>query len=451
MADSPDLDARVTEWTAFIARHRTVSAADVDELESHLRDQVAELTDAGLDEDEAFLVAVKRMGRVDDVAREFAREHSERLWKQLVLGGETSPEGARAGVWVMLGFAAGAAMAVRLPELFGLDLRDDGAGFYARNASLLVLPFLAGYLAWKRRLGPMTLALIGAVFVAAAIVVNAYPYEPSGATEILAALHLPIVTWAVVGLSYMGGEWRSSQRRMDFARFTGEWFIYYVLIALGGGVLVGLTIGIFQALGLDASGFIGGWIVPWGAAGAVIVAAWLVEAKQGVIESMAPVLTAVFTPLFAAMLWASVVVAVVSGSGVDADREVLIIFDVLLVVVTGLLLYAVSARDRDARRGPMDIVRLALVIGALLLDLLGLGAMVARISEFGFSPNKTAALGLNLLLLATLTGSGWRLLGFLRGRSSVDALERWQTAALPLFVGWASVVVVAFPVVFGFL
>ena len=27
---------------------------------------------------------------------------------------------------------------------------------------------------------------------------------------------------------------------MDFVRFTGEWFIYYVLIALGGGVLIGV-------------------------------------------------------------------------------------------------------------------------------------------------------------------------------------------------------------------
>ena len=52
---------------------------------THLRDQVASLTEARASEDEAFLVAVKRRASLDALSREFAREHSERLWKQLVM------------------------------------------------------------------------------------------------------------------------------------------------------------------------------------------------------------------------------------------------------------------------------------------------------------------------------------------------------------------------------
>ena len=63
----------------------------MEELEGHLRDQLAALTEAGLAGDEAFLVAVKRMGSLDALSREFAREHSERLWKQLVM----APDGGR--------------------------------------------------------------------------------------------------------------------------------------------------------------------------------------------------------------------------------------------------------------------------------------------------------------------------------------------------------------------
>ena len=50
----------------------------------------SDLTAAGLAADEAFLVAVKRMGRLDELSREFAREQSGRLWRQLVVsdGGE---------------------------------------------------------------------------------------------------------------------------------------------------------------------------------------------------------------------------------------------------------------------------------------------------------------------------------------------------------------------------
>ena len=57
---------------------------------------------------------------------------------------------------------------------------------------------------------------------------------------VLTAIHLPIALWLVVGVAYVGGDWRSDRRRMDFIRFTGEWLIYFVLIGLGGGVLIGL-------------------------------------------------------------------------------------------------------------------------------------------------------------------------------------------------------------------
>ena len=171
---------------------------------------------------------------------------------------------------------------------------------------------------------------------------------------VLTAIHLPIALWLVVGVAYVGGDWRSDRRRMDFIRFTGEWLIYFVLIALGGGVLIAFTVGTFEAIGLDAEEFINSWLLPCGAMAAVIVSAWLVEAKQSVIENMAPVLTRVFTPLFAAALLAFLVAIVWTSNGIDVERDVLILFDLLLVVVLGLLLYAISARDLAARPGLFD-------------------------------------------------------------------------------------------------
>ena len=88
-------------------------------------------------------------------------------------------------------------------------------------------------------------------FALAALVVNLYPWDADSNTEMLAAFHLPVVLWFVVAYPYMGGTLRSHERRMDFVRFTGEWFIYYVLIALGGGVLMGLTAGILEPAGVD--------------------------------------------------------------------------------------------------------------------------------------------------------------------------------------------------------
>jgi hypothetical protein len=452
MSEGRSLETQVAEWRSFVSQARVFESTNLDELESHLRDRVADLCGVGLREDEAFLIAVKRMGSVDDLTREFALEHSDRLWKQLVLSSSDPSDapGPGSGFGGMILFAVGAALAVKVPEALGLDLLEDGFSFFARNVSLLVLPLLVGFLAWRRRPTTRVLMVLAGVLAAAAVVVNLYPFVPEGVTEILVGIHLPIALWAVVGVAYMGGEWRSHSKRMDFVRFTGEWFIYFVLIALGGGVLMGLTIGMFDALGLDAAEFVTRWILPTGAAGAVIVAAWLVEAKQGVIENMAPVLTSLFTPLFAVMLTASVAVALFAGGGVEIEREALIVFDALLVVVTGLLLYAISAREPHASSGIRDITQLVLLAVAVALDVVGLSAMVGRISEFGFSPNKTAALGLNLVLLMTLVWSAWKLTAFVTGKGTFHALERWQTASLPTYLAWAAVVVVVFPPVFGF-
>src|SRR5437867_1474895 len=87
-ADQP-LEDQIAEWRAYLRRRKALHSPDVEELEGHLRDQLAALTEAGLAGDEAFLVAVKRMGSLDALSREFARAHSERLWKQLVIAPAT--------------------------------------------------------------------------------------------------------------------------------------------------------------------------------------------------------------------------------------------------------------------------------------------------------------------------------------------------------------------------
>jgi hypothetical protein len=147
-----DLEAEIDQWRAHARRRQAVSASDVDELEDHLRARIDELSGAGLAADEAFLIAVKRMGGLDELSREFAREHSERLWKQLVLtldGSADDDAVDRRELFVVAGLAVAAAVAIKVPELLGHPLSDDEAGgLYLRNAGLLVLPFTGAYLAW---------------------------------------------------------------------------------------------------------------------------------------------------------------------------------------------------------------------------------------------------------------------------------------------------------------
>ncbi len=447
-ADLPGVEARIEAWRGYLARRAAISAADVDELEAHLRDEMAALTRVGLSDDEAFGVAIGRLGALDGLSREYAREHSDRLWKQLVLGVEDAAPALRRSLQVSLGLAVAAAVAVKVPALFGLTLDEDGLA-YVRNLPLLVLPFLAVFFVWRTRLGALGLGVLAAGFLVAALALNAFPFAENGATEVLATLHLPIALWLLLGIAHAGGDWRSDRARMDYVRFTGEWFIYYVLIGLGGGVLMGLTAAVFSTIGVDTSTFLVEWLLPCGAAGAVLVAAWLVGAKQGVIENMAPVLTRVFTPLLTVMLLAFIAAAIWQRDAVTIDRELLIIFDLVLIVVLGLVLYSVSARDPDAPPGPFERLQVVLLGSALAVDAYVLYAMLGRIGAFGFSPNKVASLGLNVLLLVNLAWSAVLLVGFLRGRRPYAHLERWQTSYLPVYLGWTAAVGLAFGPLFG--
>ena len=237
---------------------------------------------------------------------------------------------------------------------------------------------------------------------------------------------------------------------MNFVRFSGELFIYYVLIALGGGVVTALTFMMFSAIDMNPDWFVAGWLIPCGAAGAVIIGSWLVEAKQSVIENMAPVLTRLFTPLFTVLLLAFLVTMAWTGNPINVKREVLIGFDLLLAVVVGLVLYAASARDPEAPPDFFDALQLLLVVSALAVDAVALTAIAARISEFGFTPNRVAALGENLILLVNLSWSAWLYARFLRKSAPFSALERWQVAYLPVYSAWAALVVVVFPPVFGY-
>lgn len=440
-------EGRIGAWRAAILRGGAVSEGDADELEGHLREQIADLEAAGLAGDEAFLIAVKRLGEVHAITAEYAREHGDRLWKQLAM--PAAADGPSRAVLTMLGFAAVTAVLVQAARLLA-GLPESGSAWFVRDISLFVLPVLAGYFAVVRRMPLRRTLALGAVVAVLALAVNLFPFTEGASTDVLVAIHLPVALWLLVGVAYVGGDIRSSARRMDFIRFTGEWAIYYALIALGGGVLVGLTVAVLSPIAPEAIEQVLTWVIPSGAAGAVIVAAWLVEAKKSVIENLAPVLTAIFTPLFAVMLLVAAVVYTVAGAGQDFDRDLLLVFDLLLLVVLGLVVYGISARQGGQGAGAMDVIRLVAVVAALALDVLVLGSMLARVGEFGFTANRVAALGLNLVLLVNLTVTAFSTVRLVAGRGTASQIERWQTAYLPVFAAWLGVVLLVLPPVFGF-
>ncbi len=451
--DSRDLlEAWVLEWRARL-RELGVGSDALAELEERLRETAADLAGAGLAADEAALVAIRRLSSEHGPTSEFARENAGGAWAVAPAAEpESGPTSERSvpEVAVVFALAVAAAAALKLAGLADAASGEGADDFYARNSAFFPLPWLTVYLAWRRRLGWRLAAVVGLAFAVPLALANLYPYEADGMTFALTVIHTPLALWLVVGMVHTGGKWSSPDRRTAFVRFTGTVLICYGLIALGGGLLTGLSIVVFHSIGLDLEQFAETWILPCGAMGAVVVSAWLAETKRGLVGVIPQSLARIFTPLLLFLFVAFLVTMAATGQGIDLDREMLIAFDVLLVLVVCLLLYSLSARASNARPGWVAHVQLALVIAALVVDVVALVAIAGRISEYGASANKLAALAENLILLVNLVWSAWLYVRLHRGEVAITAVERWQTGYLPVYAAWAAIVVMVLPPMFGF-
>ncbi len=270
-----DIARELAQWRAFVSLREGVAAEDVDELEDHLLATVEDLTGRGLAGDEAFLVAVKRLGRTDAIAREFAREHSDRLWKQLVLGDAAPDAGglSRTGLVPMLVFAVLAGLAVRIPA--GLASPGAAAGVLPGWALLGVAAVAAAYAGWVRRpVSALGAGSVSAVLVLLGLANALYPFAEPRHTQVLFLLHAAIALAVALGAVYVPTGWREPDRWLDWIRFVGEFAVYNVLLALVGGALVALALFSFEVVGLDAGRALEDWVLPLGVGGAVIVAAW---------------------------------------------------------------------------------------------------------------------------------------------------------------------------------
>lgn len=448
-----DLELNIRSWNNYVRAHGHLKDADILELENHLRDEIEDLTKAGLTQDESFLIGVKRLGNVSAISEEYAKVNTENLWKQLL----SDPENAIAAGrnwkeigWVIL-FSLIAGTLMKVPELFGFKLFNDAdILFYFKNLGLFILPFVAAFFLIKHQSGWKRASIILGIFCLSAVVINIYPSHSPHDTEMLTGIHLPIFLWLATGAAYLGTEWKESRRRMDFIRFTGEVFIYGVLIFCGIIVLSLFTLAIFNAIHVDLSSFIEQYLVVYGGCATVMIAVYLAEAKKSIVENFAPVLAKIFIPLFLLTMVAFLAVMIVSGKSPFIDREFLIGFDLMLVLVLGLVLYSISARDPRGRNKLFDFMNLALILASLAIDGIALFAILVRLTSFGVTPNKVAALGENLILLVNLGGLAWLYICHLFRKTDFEKLEKWQTSYLYVYAVWMGVVAFLFPIIFHF-
>jgi len=76
-----DLNKAISSWRMGLSERQTCAKSDIDELETHLREEIDSLTASKLSQQEAFLVATHRLGDIDSLAAEFAKVNAGHILK----------------------------------------------------------------------------------------------------------------------------------------------------------------------------------------------------------------------------------------------------------------------------------------------------------------------------------------------------------------------------------
>jgi len=346
----------------------------------------------------------------------------------------------------MLAIAAFTAILVLIPALFKDFNREF---FYMRDIALIAF---TGLIAYSFRLNPVSglkkIMLFGILVIITGLYINLLPTDAPDSV-LIAGLHIPLMLWCFFGLTYVRFDYRSLSGRMDFIRFTGELVIMAGLILLAGGLLTGITLGLFKVIGMDIELFYFDFIAIPGAAAVPVVSYYLIRTYPGITSKIAPVIARIFTPVVLVTLIIYLVSLLFSTNSILENRELLIIFNVMLLGVLALILFSISGINKATSSKNTLLALFLLSVVAIVINSVALVAIISRITD-GLTPNRVVVLLTNVLVFVNLILIAARLFRSRYTGASVELIEKSVARYLPVYAGWTVVAIFILPVVFGF-
>lgn len=383
---------------------------------------------------------------LDELTEEETVHPALRVWKARLAFGKkpAQPATRKEMLWVAL-LAVLAGLIAKMPYFIGIE--DDL--YFQRNLGFILFPSLIFFFAWKTKLARKYLLACCALLAATAVFINLLPHNNSD-TLILACIHLPLLLWTITGFAYTGGDIKNIEMKIGFLRYNGDLLVMSAVIMIAGGILTGISIGLFELIELSIAEWYMKNIAIWGAAAVPVVATYMVQRNTQLVQQVSPIIARIFTPLVLVLLLAYLGAMVYTGKDPYNDREFLFIFNLLLMGVMAIILFSVAERGKQNTRSAESILLLALAIATLFVNGIALSAIVFRISSWGITPNRMAVLGSNLLMLIHLLIVSHRLFLGLRNKNNEQSIEAGIASFLPVYSIWTAIIVFLFPLLFGF-
>jgi hypothetical protein len=340
------------------------------------------------------------------------------------------------------------AFLIKTPQLFGINVNEYF--FYEKNTGMIVLFGLSLYAFLTKdtiQSKPLLIALL--VFVVSALYINFLPSDRDSHSINLSYIHLPLMLWCLYGLIFIDFDLTDAGKRIDYIKYNGDLAILGAIILISGGILTGVTVGLFSAIDLEIKDFYFEYIVVCGLVSAPIVATFIIRKYPFVANKIAPIIATIFSPLVLITLIVYLASIVVTGKDPYNDRDFLIVFNVMLLGVMGIVVFSISEASSNKKQRFNELTLFALSIVTLIIDLVALSAILYRLGEYGFTPNRTAVLGSNLLIFGNLLLIMLDLYRVNFKNKDVQQVEWTIAKYLPIYTLWTIFVVFVLPWIFG--
>jgi hypothetical protein len=334
-------------------------------------------------------------------------------------------------------FCAG--LYAKIPDMFPAMNNEL---FYQRNVPFIGIGSLLTYFFWTRNIALRIILPFTVVFAVACFFMH--QLVPTRDTSILAFIHLPLFLWALLGYVYAGD---STEKKLDFLRYMGDLLVMTLLILLTGGLMSALTIGMFELINVNIIEWYSHYVILWGLASAPVVATFLVEKYPQMVSQVPPIIARIFTPMVLLILTVYLFTLLNSDKDPYNDRDFLLLFNVILLAVLALIFFSIAEANTSAFS---RWVLFLLAAVSLVVNTVALSAIVFRISTYGFTPNRTAVLGGNTLIMAHLAWIACQLFKSLRSKEEFPKVNVILVKYLPVYVLWAMIVTFFFPVLWNF-
>jgi len=339
-----------------------------------------------------------------------------------------------------------AGVIAKIPVLFNINKEF----FYQRNLGFIIFPILTAYFIWRKSLSINKTVIAGVTFLIAVIFINLLPADNKSDTLILSCIHLPILLWAVLGFAYIGGNIKNSQNRLDFLRYNGDLIIMTGLLGIAGGILSGITIGLFSVIGFKIEDFYFQYIGIFGVAALPIVATYITQTNPQLVNKVSPVIAKIFSPLVLIMLVVYLAAILFAGKNPYKDRNFLMVFNGLLVGVMAIILFSVAETSKKNEYRTGSFILFGLSVVTAIVNGIALSAILFRISEWGITPNRLAILGVNILMLTNLLIVTFKLFKNVSKKADISEVENSISMFLPIYILWIIIVIFIFPLINNF-